>query len=88
MLDYTNQTDRTPDAPYRKQGGPVVIDLTPEDNEVQVAVRHPDGAVLVLTLRNHRGTLTIIGPEPAAVSGAEDSGEVKVSWWTGKAVGP
>ena len=56
----------------------VIIDLT--DHEVQVAVRHPDGGMLLLTAKAHRGSLTVIGPRPVAVKVLEDSGEVAVSW--------
>ena len=58
---------------------PTTIDLTPDDTEAQVAIRHPDGHVLVLAVKAHRGTLAVIGPKPVAVKETEDSGEVVVS---------
>lgn len=60
-----------------------IIDLANAGHEVPVAIRHPDGHVLVLTLRAHRRTLTVIGPKPVALKVLEDSGEVAVSWMVG-----
>ncbi len=56
------------------------IDLSPDANEAQVAIRHPDGQVLVLTIKAHRSTLTAYVPTPVQVRGTDDPDEVAVSW--------
>lgn len=59
-----------------------IIDLTNDDREAHIAIRHPAGGTLVLTVKAHRGALTVIGPEPVVVKVLEDSNEVVVSWRT------
>lgn len=44
------------------------------------AIRHPDGQVLVLTLKAHRGTLTAFIPTPVQVRGTDDPDEMALSW--------
>ena len=59
---------------------PTTIALTSDDNEAQVAIRHADGQVLVLTLKAHRGTLTAFVPTPVQVRGTDDPDEMALSW--------
>ena len=59
---------------------PTTIDLTSDDNEAQVAIRHPDGQVVVLTLKAHRSTLTAFIPTPVQVRGTDDPNEMALSW--------
>jgi len=72
--------DRIPDSADRKPDAVAVIDLADDGSEIPVAVRHPDGQVLVLTVKAHRRSLSAIGPEPTVVKVMEDSGEVNVTW--------
>ena len=57
-----------------------VLDLPDDGHEVPIAIRHPDGGVVLLTLKAHRGTVTAILPPGGVVREVEDTGEVKVSW--------
>ena len=57
-----------------------IIDLTPEDNQAQVAIRHPDGQVIVLTARAYRSTVTLYVPGPVQLKGTGDPGEMMLSW--------
>jgi hypothetical protein len=82
MTTYNDLIGRNPDTPDRKSNALTIINLTDDDNEAQVAVLHPDGQVVVLTVKAHRGTLTVISPKPVVVKKLEDSGEVAVSWRT------
>ena len=59
-----------------------IIDFDDDESEAQIAIRHPDGQVLVLTAKAHRNTLTAVVPMPVAMQVLEGSGEVKVSWQT------
>ncbi len=59
---------------------PTTIDLTPDDNEDKIAIRHPDGQVLVLTLKAHRSTLTAFVPTPVQVRGTDDPDEMALAW--------
>ena len=59
---------------------PTTIDLSPDDNEAQVAIRHPDGQVVVLSLKAHRSTLTAFVPAPVQVRGTDDPDELVLSW--------
>ena len=43
MPVLADQTVRNPDAPVRKSNALHVIDLNPDDGEVQIVARHPDG---------------------------------------------
>lgn len=78
----TSTTDRKPDASVRNPDAFTVIDLPDDGREVPVAIRHPDGGVLILTvaLRAHRGTLTAILPGwSVVVREVADTGQVTVS---------
>ena len=59
---------------------PTTIDLTHEDNEAQIAVRHPDGQVLILTLKAHRSTVSLYVPGPVQMKGTDDPNEMMLSW--------
>ena len=59
---------------------PTTIDLTPEKNEAQAAIRHPDGQVVVMTFKAHRNSLTAYVPTPVRVRGTDDPQEVALFW--------
>ena len=59
---------------------PTTIALTHEDSEAQVAVQHPDGQVLVFTVKAHRSALTAFVPTPVQVRGTTDTDELALSW--------
>ena len=61
-----------------------IITLTDADGEAQIGIRHPDGQVIVLTLKAHRNALTAYIPRPVVVRERKDSGEVEVSCPTGE----
>lgn len=71
---------RNPDGPVRNPIRPVVIDLPGDGHEVPIAIRHPDGGVIIITMKAHRGTLTTIPPPGGVVREVEDTGEVVASW--------
>ena len=62
-----------------------IIDLNCGNHEAQIALRHPDGGVLVLTVKAHLSSLTVIGPLPVVVKELEDSDEMMLSWRMGEA---
>ena len=45
-----------------------------------MAIRHPDGQVVVLTIKAHRSTLTAYVPTPVQVRGTDDPEEMALSW--------
>ena len=55
------------------------IDLTPDDNEAQIAIRHADGGGGA-DREGLPGHVTAIWPGPVVVMEVEDSREVAVSW--------
>jgi hypothetical protein len=42
--------------------------------------RHPDGQVIVFTVKAHRSTLTAYVPTPVQVRGTDDPDELALSW--------
>ena len=56
-----------------------VIDLTDGEQEAQVAIRHPDGNVLVLTMKAHRNIVTVCVPAHAVLGERENSGDMTLS---------
>jgi len=76
----SSPTVRFSDATVRKSNPLHVIDLPDDGQEIPVAIRHPDGGVVILSLRAHRGTLTAILPPGGVVRSVEDTDEVNVSW--------
>ena len=57
-----------------------VIDLTDDDHEAQVAIRHRDGQVLVLTVKARLNSITVIGPIPTNTRLREGSSEMATTW--------
>ena len=60
-----------------------VIDITDDGHEFPVAIRNPNGGMLILTVKASRGTLTAILPSGGVVREVEDTGEVVMSWRVG-----
>lgn len=80
--DQTVRKSDAPDrnGPIRKSASPYIIDLLEDGLEAQVAIRHPNGKVLVVALKAQRNTVTAYAPPSA--TWREEDGEVAVSWWT------
>lgn len=62
---------------------PVVIDLPDDGHDVPLAILHPDGGLVILSVRAHRGSLTAILPSSGVVREVEGTGEVVVAVGSG-----